>query len=192
MSLKREVHTRGVVITRRGAGEGSVRALVYTEACGLVRAALTSGREERSQLRPYLLPGTIGTFSLVQGKVEWRITGAFQCQITMYAVRLPEARVVAERILELVRRFVHGEERNDALFEALSSFFYTLPNITTSDCEALEHLAAVRLLAALGYVESRELGDILAAPYMQRISEAHERRAELVRHINHGFEVSGI
>src|SRR5262249_18379111 len=67
--------TRGIVVGRFPAGEGSVRALVYTDAFGLVSVLAQSAREERSKLRPYLQIGTLGTFTLVRGKV-WRVTGA--------------------------------------------------------------------------------------------------------------------
>ncbi|MBU6310794.1 recombination protein O N-terminal domain-containing protein [Patescibacteria group bacterium] len=190
--LQREVHTRGIVIARRAAGEGSVRVLLYTEELGLVRAQLTSGREERSQLRPYLLPGTVGIYSLVRGKAEWRVTGAYQCQITMYAAHMSAARESAQRVLELVRRFVHGEERNDALFSALFGFLNELPVLSGEDIEPAEHLAAVRLLAALGYVEEVGLGTMLSDSYQKSLAPAREHRTELIARIHRGFEASGI
>src|SRR3989338_10140885 len=75
MSGKRELTTRGIVVGRRSAGDGSVRVFLYSEALGLVSAIAKSAREERSQLRSHLQWGTYGNFMLVLGKETWRVKG---------------------------------------------------------------------------------------------------------------------
>lgn len=192
--LKREVHTRGVVIARHSAGEGSVRVTLYTEELGLVRAVAKSAREERSKLRPYLLTGTRGTYSLVKGKVEWRVTGAVDCRMTYYETDVREAQEAAERILAIVRQFVHGEGRDEELFIALYDFLQSLPELVKEDIQIAEYVAVLRILAALGYVAKTDgVEEFISAEYSAALlARANMRRKDLVSLINHGLGASGL
>ena len=194
MSLKREVHTRGVVLSRRAAGEGSVRVEMYTEELGLVRAVAKSAREERSKLRPYLLPGTCGSYSLVKGKAEWRVTGAVGCRTTFYEATEKPAQESAERVLSLVRQFVHGEGRDVELYVALHEFLLSLPTLSPADLQIAEYVAVLRILAALGYVAKTDgIEELMSAEYTAAVlTRANARRKELVSLINHGLGASGL
>ena len=192
--LKREVHTRGVVVARRAAGEGSVRVLIYTEELGLVHAAATSAREERSKLRPYLLPGTRGTYSLVKGKADWRVTGAVGCVHTYYETDVRAAHECAARVLALLRQFVHGEGRDEALFIALWELCVSLPGLSAEDLRIAEYVAVLRILAALGYVApTAGVEEFMSAEYTAALlKRASEKRKDLVALINRGLGASGL
>lgn len=194
MSLKREVHTRGVVVARHAAGEGSVRALIYTEELGLVRAAAKSAREERSHLRAHLIPGTRGTYSFVKGKVEWRVTGAVGTRATYYECARDDQRLSAERVLSLVRQCVHGEGSDQELFVALYDFLASLPALTEREVQIAEYVAVLRILAALGYVAKTDgVEEFMSAEYTAALlARAEARRRDLVALINHGLGASGL
>lgn len=191
---KREVHTRGVIIARRAAGEGSVRVQLYTEALGLVSAVAKSAREERSKLRPYLLPGTFGTYSVVKGKAEWRVTGVVGARTPYFACSRDDQRISAERVVQLVRTFVHGEGADEALFAAVWEFLSVVPTLSPDDTVIGEYVAALRILAALGYVApTDETREFLSPEYSAALlAHARAKRKGLVEIINHGLGASGL
>lgn len=192
--LKREVHTKGVVVARRSAGEGSVRVQLYTEELGLVTAVATSAREERSKLRPHLIVGTAGTYSVVKGKNDWRLTGAYGARSTYFESPVHDARSAAARVVALVRQFVHGEGRDERLFTAVWEFMNAAPALSMEDVRIAEYVAVLRILSALGYVgEGIGMNHLLGAEYSAAVLvAARERRADLVRIINDGIGASGL
>jgi DNA repair protein RecO len=194
MSLKREVHTKGVVVARRAAGEGSVRIKLYTEELGLISAVATSGREERSKLRPYLLVGTRGTFSLVKGKADWRLTGAVGAVNSYFECSTDTQRESSARVLALLRQFIHGEGADFELFTNLWEFLQTLPTLLGDDVRIAEYVVVLRMLAALGYVgKSDGVEEFLGAEYSAALLvNAKNKRSDLVRIINDGIGASGL
>ncbi len=145
--MKREVHTRGVVVARAASGEGSLRVSILTEDLGLVRALGTSARLERSKLRGHLVAGSYGTYSFVRGARDWRIIGAVGTQNIFYQNAHDQHRQnEVARIIALVRQFVHGEEANAGLFRALWGSADELPFAQA------ESVVTIRVLSALGYV----------------------------------------
>lgn len=191
--VKREVHTRGVVVAWRAAGEGSARVLLYTEELGLVRAVAKSAREERSKLRPHLVVGTRGTYSLVKGKVDWRVTGALGCRNTYYETSERAAQESAARVLSCVRQFVHGEEKDEDLFVPLYEFLTSLPTLSLDDIQIAEYVTVLRILAALGYVARTDAEEFMSPEYSAALlARAKLRRKNLVTLINHGLSASGL
>lgn len=182
-----------MVVARHAAGEGSARVLIYTEELGLVRAVATSGREERSKLRPYLLPGTRGMYSLVKGKAEWRVTGVVEGVCVFYEVPDTSAQQSAARVLSFVRQFVHGEGKDEELFSALHEFLESLPALAVQDAQIAEYVAILRILAALGYVAKGDAEEFMGAEYSAALFvRAREKRRSLVSLINRGLGASGL
>ncbi|MBI3571983.1 recombination protein O N-terminal domain-containing protein [Candidatus Kaiserbacteria bacterium] len=195
MSVNRECTTRGIVVGRFAAGEGSVRVLLYSDALGLVSALAKSAREERSKLRPYLQVGTFGTFTLVKGKDVWRVTGATAAHNVHFALTgRTDAQETGARVLGTVRQFVRGEGSDPYLFSALSQCLSSLPAIPDTHIPAAECLAVLRMLAALGYVpQNRDTEEFLPVAYDARtLARAQRARAFLVRMINEAIAVSGL
>jgi DNA repair protein RecO len=192
--LKREVHTRGVVIGRRASGEGSARILIYTEELGLVRAIATSAREERSKMRPYLVTGTRGTYSLVKGKVEWRVTGVVQAHTSYYECASAAGQDAAMRVVALIEQFVQGDGADEGLFESVWEFLETVPTLSDTDVRIAEYVAVLRILAALGYVAKvGGMEEFMGPAYSAALlASAAEKRSELVQVITHGLGASGL
>lgn len=195
MSAHRKLTTRGIVLARHSAGEGSARVMFYTESLGLVTALAKSAREERSKLRPHLMAGTMGTFSLVQGRDVWRITGATEtANIHFELGERAAAKEAAARLLSALRQFVHGEGENPYLFETLSGFFLTLPAVADADIAPAECMAMLRMLSALGYVrEGPETAAFLPVAYdPATLEHARQERPSLVRIVNEAIAASGL
>lgn len=189
--IRHEVATRGIVVARIPAGEGSLRVLMYTEALGLVAALAKSAREERSQLRAHLQTGTLGTFMLVKGRDAWRVMGATATE-NLFAPLSGDAAEAAARTLSAVRRFAHGAGADPYLWRALAGFAQAVAR--GKDAWVLEHLAVFRLFAALGYVResaaTREFFDVSYEP--DTLARARAARAPLVRAVNEAISASGL
>ena len=191
--LKREVHTKAVVIHRRAAGEGSVRVMLYTEELGLVTCIATSAREERSKLRAHLVAGTVGVYSLVKGKRDWRVMGAVRTINSMYVCVSDHERASIARILSMIRQFIHGEGRDADLYTALNEYVLTVPTLNDEDVVVAEYVAALNILAALGYVAPEPVRSFLGAQYSAALlTAASKKRYALVRAINDGISISGL
>ena len=195
MSVNRNVVVRGIVVGRAGAGEGSLRVFLYTDALGLVSALAKSAREERSKLRPHLQNGTYGTFSLVKGRDVWRITGATETANLYFALadkrRLKEA---AARFLQSIRKFIHGEGADERVFETLWQFAHALAEFEENETPEAETLAVLKLLSALGYVEGNtRLAPFIESPYTKELlAEAKTSRAVLIQTVNDAIAASGL
>ena len=196
MYAKREVTTRGIVLSRPSAGEGSIRVLLYTEDLGLVSALAKSGREERSKLRAHLQSGTVGTFSLVKGRDVWRVTGAVETQNAHFSLLDKTAQEAAARILMSMRQFVRGEGADLFLFKTLYGFLESLPSVDSELILPAESIAALRLFAALGYVRR----DAFTEEFLMDegtygahvLARAAEERQKIVRTINEAISASGL
>ena len=179
MSKSYDITTRAVVLARRTLGEGSVRAALYTEDFGLVYAAARSAREERSKLRPHLLVGSFGTYTIVRGKQEWKLVGAVETKNAYFELAAhTELQRASSRVVGIVRSLVQGEECNTDLFAALWSYLSTLSSESEMSIEYTERRVVARILCALGYVaaDTALLSD--------------ER--ELTRRINEAFAASSL
>lgn len=146
--------TRGFILGSAPSGEAGKTYFIYTEQFGLIRAHAQGVRHLKSKLRYNLLDYSLVTLSLVRGKEFWRITGAVAGagQVAPAGRDLSKARA---RVLNLVRRLVQGEERNDDLFSALLELFAREEG-SLEEKEGIlgfETRVLARCLATLGYVD---------------------------------------
>lgn len=194
MSGGPKVLADGVIVGRSASGEGSARIYLYTEALGLVSALAKSAREERSQLRAHLQPGTLGVFSLVKGRDVWRVAGVADTENIFFALEDRARKETLARVLAFVRQFVRDEGADPYLFSVLRGFVASLPSLTDEDVRRAEKLAVVRMLSALGYVEAGvALAPFLGTAYEPAMLENADRNSrELLRAINEGISASGL
>ncbi len=137
--------TRGFILGSMPSGEASKIYLLYTEDFGLVRAKAQGVRLIHSKLRYNLDDYAFGAFSLVKGREVWRLTGAEAVGGSVSGSVDREARLARARVLNLVRRLVQGEERNEELFDALVS--------SIGPDSPSETVILSRALSALGYLD---------------------------------------
>lgn len=134
--------TRGFILASAPSGEASKTYSIYTEDFGLIAARAQGVRLLASKLRYNLEEYSLAALSLVRGREVWRITGAEK-------ESLPRASAqIRARILNLTRRLVQGEERNDALFSALLSLM---------DEKVSETAILAEVLSGLGYLDKAAL-----------------------------------
>ena len=183
--------TRAVVIGRHASGEGSTRVVLYTEELGRVTAFARSGREERSKLRPHLVVGARGSYDLVKGKSEWRVTGAVGTENIFYSCQKDDSRTSAARTFALLRQLVHGETKDERLFSALNEYCIALPTLEGDSVRVAEYVVALNILAALGYVEESSVSDFIDTRYTAALlKNAADKQRTLVHAINEGIAAS--
>ncbi|MEK7628619.1 MAG: recombination protein O N-terminal domain-containing protein [Patescibacteria group bacterium] len=150
--------TPALVLGAREYGDADRVFVLFTRDFGLVRARASSARRESSRLRYGLATFARSSVSLVKGKRGWRLVGssALVCPPLAYA----DAEMFS-RITSLLLRLVHGEDRNDYLFETLVNARETLGSDAVRAYTEL--LCVTRMLYALGYISKEGLTEALFA-----------------------------
>lgn len=153
-------HTRGLILGSVPIGESNKFYRIFTEDFGLVGATAQAVREQKSKLRYTLRDFSWVKLDIVRGKDVWRITSAMQ---ERYDVSGEEIAPSFIRACALLSRLVHGEGRNDALFQELRMFAELLEQDVDPVHEvAIDTLIALRILAHLGYIDT--------VPYQQYLT----------------------
>ncbi|MEK7163202.1 MAG: recombination protein O N-terminal domain-containing protein [Patescibacteria group bacterium] len=149
--------TRGFVLGSAPSGEASKIYLIYTEDFGLVRARAQSVRLLVSKLRYNLEDYSFGIFSLVRGREIWRLAGAEKLDLPKSSF------LICARVLNLTKRLVQGEEKNEKLFKSLLSM---------TKREISEPLILACVLDALGYLDAGRLSHTGENEIIQAVNKA--------------------
>jgi recombinational DNA repair protein (RecF pathway) len=182
--MYQKYQTDALVLGSRESGESDRAYSLYTKEFGLVRARASAVRTERSRMRYALQNFARANVSLVRGKRGWRIAGA-----TALIPAVGDTRGISSfaRIAELALRLIHGEERNDYLFAALSDAHGTLMREKCDAFAVVEIVCVARLLYALGYISSEALSTALfthTAYTGESLMEAETLKDKLLSSIN--------
>ncbi len=157
-------HTDGLILGSQPVGEASRFFRIFTERLGRVTALAAGIRELKSKLRHSLIELSLVKISLVRGRGGWRIVSAEPIQSRFDLEDLKKVEpfktdskklVATARFLNLLSRLVVDEGRRAGVWrEAASAYeFLMLENFSPETLANFELLAALRLLAALGYCE---------------------------------------
>lgn len=187
-------HTRGVILGSTPSGESNRFYKIFTEELGLVGATAQSVREGKSKLRYALQDLSLITVDLVRGKEMWRIVSA-GAQRPFEAIKNDAIRLkLFARFCALLSRLIHGEGRDQELFdeiEQVANFLeeHTIPHILAL---SFETLATLRVLAHLGYVNSAGYEKYVSSRvYSLDLVEDFEKiRADVLLNIHEALRVS--
>ncbi len=186
--------TGGLVLGKRGFGEGSARVAVLTRDLGLVYARAQSSRLDKSKLRYGLESLSFGRFSFVKGKNEWRLTGVEE--VSRLFPRLTAARTAMGRVSALLLRLLVGQEHTPDLFETVSEGLSTLARATVQEeVDAIETVLVLRILSHLGYLpNTTELAPFIQTDFASlELSQAATRSKKLlIRAINESLQATGL
>ncbi len=182
--MYQKYQTEALVLKSRESGEADKLVSLFTRDFGLVRARASAVRSEHSRMRYALQNYARTNAGLVKGKRGWRVAGAAALKVAV-----GDARGVAAfaRIAELTIRLVHGEEKNDYLFAALSEAHDAL---MVERCDAygmIELVCVARILFALGYISTEALSTALfthTAYTGESLLEAETMKDKLLLSIN--------
>lgn len=185
--------TKGFILGSNPYGESGKFINIFTHDLGLISATASGIRVSKSKLRYHLQDYDFSNISFVKGKEMWRITGARSIdQDTIYS---KQAKVVYIKILNLLKRFLHGEEKNENLFYIVESLFkyLCLQEIKDEEIIDIESLAVLRILNNLGYIRSNDKIEGLLNNInidSDIIKAVNNNRKEIIQEINKALKVS--
>lgn len=149
-------HTRGVILGSTPSGESNRYYKIFTEELGLIGGAAQAVREGKSKLRYTLQDFSFVTVDLVRGKEVWRIVSA-GADRPLETVKNDASRLkLFARFCALLSRLLHGEGRDQELFDEITQVadFLEAQTVPPELTLSFETLVALRVLAHLGYVDS--------------------------------------
>ena len=183
-------HTDGFILKSLNFGEANKYFFIFTKEFGLIKASAQGVRHLKSKLRYSLEDYSFGTVSLVRGKEFWRITGGEKkTDLKKLLPDNPEKFVLVSRVFSLLLRLLHGEERNDQLFQQLTEglkFLYD-NKLDASMLSNFECLLALRILSSLGYIGNlADFDEFIASPYFtpELLSKMASLRTQAILEIN--------
>lgn len=179
------------MLSRAPVGEASSFITLITSDLGLVRALAQSVRKSGAKLSPALASFAESDVTLVRGKDGWRLSGAVleECWFARLGNIAPRER--AARLSGLLLRLVAGESQNAELFHIMRGAFDAFAKANDKEHEAIESLAALRILSALGLVAGAIPGS--ASEFDDRLlAEVAENRSSYIERINRGIVASGL
>lgn len=185
--------TEGIVLGKRAAGEAHTLAFVMTEELGLVRGKAISARREASKLRYGLEPLSMGRYSFVKGKQEWRLTGVDDVSRELMAAT-PSQRRRLGQVSRLLMRLVLGSQHSPELYRLVREGFRTLAH-AEKDADSIECVLVLRILAQLGYLpELPALKPFVASDAFtpELAAEAAASRNVLIKLINDSLQATGL
>lgn len=189
--MRHKYETRGIVLSRSPLGEANAFVTLLTPDLGLVRARAQGLRRPGAKLAAALATLVESDLVLVRGREGWRLAGAVLQENWFTRMRLHAPRTRAARVSGLLLRLVAGETHDPALFPIIRGFFGALAALPEDAHEAVEVLAALRVLAALGFDAGEIPGG--ASPFApEPLAAIMKNRASYITRINHGIDVSGL
>lgn len=186
-------HTEGFVLEGRASGEANKYFTIFTRDLGLIRASAQGVRLLKSKHRFSLREYSLISLSVVRGKEWWRIASASENKNFAEFRKNKSAFILYVRILSLFRRLIHGEEKNEKLFNLLSEIigFLEENKLTSKDLENFECLAVLRILSNLGYAPKlAKLSQFFVDNVWNTeiLAEMNKVRGEAVREINQALK----
>lgn len=185
--MRHKYETRGIVLSRAPLGEANAFITLLTPELGLVRVRAQGIRVPGAKLAAALATFAESSVVLVRGREGWRLAGAVLEENWFKRLQCASARQRAARISGLLLRLIAGEAYDPTLFPIAIGFFRALSELPEHMHEAVEMLAALQILAALGL----DVGDIPSDASTLFVAVAKER-AQYIARINHGIVASGL
>ena len=186
--------TEGIILGGAPTGDSNKYYYLFTKELGLTIAFAQSVRETKSKLRGHLQDFSHIAVELIRGRDTWRIVNAEEKnKFVNKNFSISSLKIVA-RISELLKRFLHGEEKNEKLFDLLCDGFSFISNTNFDEKTAkdVELLFVSKILRSLGYWGGN--GDtlpILDAPFSdEAISKISEERAIFLKEVNRALNES--
>lgn len=176
--------TPAFIIHGTPQGEAGKFLLLFTRDFGMIGATAQGVRLSKSKLRCHIQDYNFLNISVVKGKEMWRVTGANE-------IGHQKITLIHLKIFKLLRRLLHGEEKNEKLFEIIESLYKA--DIVEKDIEFVEYLTVFRILNTLGYIkETNELSRFLINNSIDQdiIENMKKSRQILIQNINNALNMS--
>ncbi len=191
-AMRHKYFVNGLVLARFHYAEDSSSLILLTDELGLLRASVRAIRKPHAKLASSLQTLTQSDLSLVHGKLGWRLFGARQ--VRQWAPELSfSARQRAARVVELLIRLAPGELKQVSLYNTFIGFLKALDEFPEDLHDAIERLAALRTVHALGLDDGVLPEQDGASIYHSEVLRAlQEDSRKYVMRINRGIVASGL
>lgn len=148
-------HTKGIVVCALNEGDDSRRIWIFTEDFGLVSAKAQGVRKSISRLRLGTQDLSSGTFSLIKGKMGWKIVSV-NIENNFYEdLRFSKNRLsIATNILNFINKNIGIEEENGILFKMVLNFLTLLKTVDEKKVPIAECLIMLRIIHNLGFLKN--------------------------------------
>lgn len=146
-----------------GIGEGDKFFYIFTKELGLVNATAKSVRELKSKNRFGLQDFSVSIISLVRGKDIWRITNVAAEENLFFSFEKDKDKFNSiVKIFSLLRQLIHGEEKNEELFNLVEKAidFLKATNLGLEELKNFELVTDMRILNNLGYFDEGSEKDL--------------------------------
>jgi DNA repair protein RecO (recombination protein O) len=158
--------TEGFILKSANFGEANKYFFIFTKDFGLIKATAQGVRHLKSKLRYGLEDFSLAQISVVRGREIWRLTSAEKKLVIKNVDKLQ----ILSRFFALLLRLLHGEEKNDLLFNIIKEGMNFLAQDGTKlngeNLASFECIMALRILSALGYIgKLADFQRFISSPY---------------------------
>lgn len=186
--------TKGIILGSANVGESNRYYHIFTKDLGLVVAFAQGVRELKSKLKYHFQDFNYISVDLIRGKDTWRITsGREEVGFEGGLSNKNKLNIIAS-INTFLKRFLHGEERNESLFdEIVSNFSFLSSEELNEEMEKdFEILLVAKILDKLGYWGgSGETKKIIELPTSKETLVLFSKnRSEFLKEVNRAIKES--
>lgn len=177
--------TPAFVISSTSHGEAGKFLLMFTEDFGMIGAVAQGIRLSQSKLRYHIQDFDYTNISIVRGKEVWRLTGAHEIESKI------KPNILHIKILKLLKRLLHGEEKNEKLFKIIKNLYEN--NYNEKDYDNIECITVLRILNTLGYIRNTDkLNTFLENDLIneEMIKNMNDNKSKVVEVINSALKES--
>lgn len=186
--------TEGIILSSGNVGESNRYYHILTKDLGLVVAFAQAVRELKSKLRYHLQDFSHLTVEIIRGKEFWRLTSA-EPNIKFENILNNKSKLaVFASISHLLKRFLHGEERDPELFSLIKNSLSFLDKeiLDERELKDFEVLVVARILNRLGYSSPSSKISILFDGEINKdvLRTVSTNRQELLSEVNKALKES--
>lgn len=176
--------TTGFVISSRNFSDADKLLSIFTEDFGLIKVLAKSVRNIKSKYKAYIEVGYKIKITVIRGKGVWRATD-IECDFSGQ-LELIYLRHFVRPIL-FVKNLIHGEDKNNELFQSINESFCFLQNndLSDEDLNIFEIILSLRIMHALGYIGSLNNNLVLQGKFTHDdIEFSKSNKRDLIKLIN--------
>ncbi len=187
-------NTDGLVLGGYDAGDTSRRIILLSRDVGLVNVKVQNARATSSKLRYSIQDFSVGKYSLVRGRGEWKLVGA-SIQDNLFKKLEEEKLKAVARVFSLLKRLVGEGDYNHFIFTTISSFVDKIEEIDIQKVKSLECIVLFRILDNLGFMRtSPKFSYILSTDKFNdgELAFIDVNLKEIVEILNQSIKVTGL
>ena len=186
--------TKGIVLGNANVGESNRYYHIFTKDLGLVVAFAQGVRELKSKLKYHLQDFNYISLDLIRGGGSWRVTSGKEESGFENGLKDKSKLKIIASITTFLKRFLHGEEKNEPLFdEILSNFsFLSKEELDAKMEKDFEILLVAKILDKLGYWGGNsETKKIIELPTSEEtLTMFPQHRSEFLKEVNRAIKES--